>query len=70
MTAQEQLDFYQGQLPKNTRGLFYDDRRVRVLSVTGQRHTDMPAVIYKSEDHGGTGWCDADHFQKHFTPDT
>ena len=56
MTAQEQLDFYQGQLPKNTRGLFYDDRRVRVLSVTGQRHTDMPAVIYKSEDHGGTGW--------------
>lgn len=67
MTAQEMLDHYRATFPQKTPGL-YHDTRVRVLSVARQKHSDMPAVIYTAVDSSVNGWCDADHFEKHFTP--
>jgi hypothetical protein len=67
MTQQELLEHYRRHFPKGLRGMLTDSR-VRVLCVARQR-TDMPAVLWEAQDSSATGWCDADYFEKHFTPD-
>lgn len=68
MTAAEYLESYRTRFPKGLLGL-YHERPIRILGVTRQRHTDMPTVMWEAQDSSATGWCQADHFEKHFTPD-
>ena len=67
MTDAEYLDSYRTRFPKKLRGLYFD-RPVRILGVTRQRDSAMPAVMWEALDNSATGWCQADKFEKHFTP--
>ena len=69
MNAAEYLEGYRTRFPKGLLG-FYHKRPTRILGVTQNRHTGMPAVMWEATDHSATGWCQADHFEKHFTPNS